>query len=267
MNPTLDMVVLSRNPGALHPMVRRGIEWQDSVHIRLHRLIGNWRPHDAHRWSVIVCTRNRGKRMGSQPWFMFLDDDVVLRTGSVSRMVHCLRSNATLAAIAADYLGESDRDDGVSQHVGMGATLFRRKDLDRLRFRWEPGKCECQCCCDDLRRQRREIKYCPGAGARASPHACFNVVLITTCMSASRCSIQASANCKLQTALEQTRVKPGEMQIPRFMDRVSTRDPNLPGSRLFERDSKQPNLRRKVQWRAARCQDSSSLTRLPTVPT
>ncbi|MCR9295812.1 MAG: glycosyltransferase family 2 protein [bacterium] len=166
MNPTIDVVVLSRGQGPLHPLVRRGIEWQDCVHIRLHRLTGNWRPHDVHRWSVIVRTRNRGKRMGSQPWFMFLDDDVVLAPGSVSRMMHFLRSNASLAATAADYLGEAHGDSGFSQHVGMGATLFRRTDLDRIRFRWQPGKCECQCCCDDLRRQGREIKYCHEAGAK-----------------------------------------------------------------------------------------------------
>jgi hypothetical protein len=41
----------------------------------------------------------------------------------------------------------------------MGATLFRRSALDRIQFRWETKKCECQCCCDDLRRLGYGIAY------------------------------------------------------------------------------------------------------------
>jgi hypothetical protein len=41
----------------------------------------------------------------------------------------------------------------------MGATLFRRSALDRIHFRWEAKKCECQCCCDDLRRLGFGIAY------------------------------------------------------------------------------------------------------------
>ena len=48
----------------------------------------------------------------------------------------------------------------------MGATLFRRGVLDQICFRWEPGKCECQCCCDDLRRHSIGIGYCAAACAR-----------------------------------------------------------------------------------------------------
>jgi hypothetical protein len=48
----------------------------------------------------------------------------------------------------------------------MGATLFRREALGPIRFRWEPGRCECQCCCDDLRALGRGIGYLDGAHAR-----------------------------------------------------------------------------------------------------
>ena len=48
------------------------------------------------------------------------------------------------------------------RHVGMAATLFRRERLERLTFRWEPGKCECRCCCDDLRRAGFGIGYLAG---------------------------------------------------------------------------------------------------------
>jgi hypothetical protein len=41
----------------------------------------------------------------------------------------------------------------------MGATLFRREALDRIEFRWETNRCECQCCCDDLRKLGIEIAY------------------------------------------------------------------------------------------------------------
>jgi hypothetical protein len=47
----------------------------------------------------------------------------------------------------------------------MGATLFRRPALNRIRFRWIRDRCECQCCCDDLRRQGIGIRYAPEARA------------------------------------------------------------------------------------------------------
>jgi hypothetical protein len=38
-----------------------------------------------------------------------------------------------------------------------------------MTFRWEEGKCECQCCCDDLRRAGYGIGYLPGAQAWHRP--------------------------------------------------------------------------------------------------
>ena len=49
------------------------------------------------------------------------------------------------------------------RHVGMAAILFRRERLADLTFRWEPDKCECLCCCHDLRRQGHGIGYLAGA--------------------------------------------------------------------------------------------------------
>ena len=68
-------------------------------------------------------------------------------------------------ALAADYLGEG-HEGHVTRHVTMGATLFRRAVLDQIRFRWRDERCECQCCCDDLRRLRWAIDYCPYVKAR-----------------------------------------------------------------------------------------------------
>ena len=60
-----------------------------------------------------------------------------------------------------DVLGQSCA--GVpATHVGIGATLFRRDALDLVTFRWEPGRCECICCCDDLRKQLIGIDYADG---------------------------------------------------------------------------------------------------------
>jgi hypothetical protein len=85
------------------------------------------------------------------------------------------------AALASDYLGESTargpwaRPD---RHVAMGATLFRHEALRLIRFRSESDRCECQCCCDDLRRLGLAIAYLPearsrhdrAASSRCSPH-------------------------------------------------------------------------------------------------
>jgi hypothetical protein len=94
---------------------------------------------------------------------MFLDDDVVLKHGTVAALVSALEQRPGYGAIAADYLGESQ--DTVTHHVAMGATLFRRAVLDRLKFRWEPNRCECRCCCDDLRRLGYGVRYMSGTRA------------------------------------------------------------------------------------------------------
>jgi hypothetical protein len=53
----------------------------------------------------------------------------------------------------------------------MAATLFRREALQKVSFRWEPGRCECQSCCDDLRSAGMGIGYLPGALAWHRPDA------------------------------------------------------------------------------------------------
>src|SRR5262249_49951168 len=78
--------------------------------------------------------------------------------------------------LAADSAGEMNRgwqNWDYPRHVGMAAVLFRRERLARLTFRWETGKCECLCCCEDLRRAGFAIGYLPGAMAwhRPSPAA------------------------------------------------------------------------------------------------
>jgi hypothetical protein len=164
--PTVDLIFLSRD---LSPprdeiwsaaLAQRGVTW------RVHRVAGPRHRDDPNRWATIARARNDGKRRGTAQWIMFLDDDVILNPDCVARLVEGLESRPGFAALAADYAG--DMNDGWSHwdypaHVGMGATLFRRERLDELTFRWEPGKCECQCCCDDLRRAGFGIGYLRGA--------------------------------------------------------------------------------------------------------
>lgn len=109
--------------------------------------------------------RNAGKQLGDAPWVMFLDDDVALGADCIRQLVDELQDRPLYGALGADYLGER-RSGILAPHVAMGATLFRRDALERIRFRWQDGRCECQCCCDDLRRMLVGIDYSATARAR-----------------------------------------------------------------------------------------------------
>src|SRR5262249_35246916 len=163
----------TRDASPLREDVRQGIELQKGVSIVVHRVIGTPRPTDRHRWETIARARNEGRRRGSFPWVMYLDDDVVLGPGCVATLAEELRRRTLFAALAADSFGEMSPDAlnwDYPVHVRMAATMFRRERLARLQFRWEPGKCECQCCCDDLRQAGFGIGYLRGAQARHLPH-------------------------------------------------------------------------------------------------
>ena len=168
MIPTVDLVVLTRTSGSLPREVERGIRSEHGVQIVLHRVVGRAQSEVRCRWETIAEARNEGKRCGTTPWLMFLDDDVVLAPGCVSTLVRELSQRPMYGALAADYSGEA-REGQVAGHVTMGATLFRREALEQVRFRWREEKCECQCCCDDLRRLCWAIDYCPSAKARHLP--------------------------------------------------------------------------------------------------
>ena len=163
--PEIDVVVLSRAAAALHPSVSRSISRQRGVRIHLHHIVGEPSPSDRHRWETIARARNLGKGLGRQPWLMFVDDDVELAPSAIRDLFDGLVRRPDYAALAADYLGQCSTAD-FRRHVSMGATLFRRAALERIRFRWEADRCECQCCCDDLRRMVLGIGYLPGVKAR-----------------------------------------------------------------------------------------------------
>jgi hypothetical protein len=165
MAPDIDLVILSRDESALASDVQSGIAAQTDARLTIHRVTGRARPEDANRWQTIARARNEGKSKGQSDWVMYLDDDVALAPGCVRRLWDELQRRPAFGALAADYLGES-RADAPARHVGMGATLFRRAALAEIGFRWKTGRCECQCCCDDLRRIGFGIDYVPAAGAR-----------------------------------------------------------------------------------------------------
>jgi hypothetical protein len=174
MSVEIDVVVLSRDKSPLRPEIERGL-WtqnQDGLEMRLHRVIGAPLPGDSDRWVTIARARNEGLARASSSWVMYLDDDVVLSPSCVRRLLEGLHERPGHAALAADYLGESKAHGPWSRpdpHVAMGATLFRRRALGLIRFRSQPGRCECQCCCDDLRRLGLAIAYLPEARARHDP--------------------------------------------------------------------------------------------------
>jgi hypothetical protein len=168
----VDIVVLTRDASPIRQDVLGAIYAQVSIIPTVHRVIGAPREDDAHRWQTIARARNEGKRLGSSPWLMFVDDDVVLGRGCIASLLQTLQAQAEFAAFAADYNHEMKAGHGnpdYPRHVGMGATLFRRKALESVTFRWEDQRCECQCCCDDLRKAGYGIGYLPEAIAWHKP--------------------------------------------------------------------------------------------------
>jgi hypothetical protein len=144
--------------------VDAGLDCQRGVQIVVHRVVGPPLPTDQCHWQTIARARNEGKRRGVAPWLMFVDDDVVLEPECVAMLLGELNRRPLFGAVAADYLGEMS-DGQVPRHVAMGATLFRREVLEQVDFRWGEQKCECQCCCDDMRQSLWGIAYSSAARA------------------------------------------------------------------------------------------------------
>lgn len=162
--PTIDLAVLTRDDSPLMPEVSDAIRRVHGVNLLVHRIVGSPRPDDPHRVATIARARNAAVQQARTPWLMFLDDDVVLAPDCVARLHHALTARPEYAGFGADYLGENSSR-RTSTHVTMGATLFRTSALKQNPFRWELSKCECLCCCEDLRRKGNRIDYLPGARA------------------------------------------------------------------------------------------------------
>ncbi len=162
--PTIDLAILTRDDSPLMPTVSEAIHRVRGVNLLVHRIIGSPRKDDPHRVATIARARNAAVQQAKTPWLMFLDDDVALAPDCVSRLQNALAARPEYAGLGADYLGEA-RPRRTSHHVTMGATMFRTSALQRNPFRWETSKCECLCCCEDLRRLGHRVEYLSGARA------------------------------------------------------------------------------------------------------
>ena len=174
MPPEVDVVLLSRDLSPPRPDVWQALLAQQGVSLHIHRVTGPRLPDDPNRWTPIVRARNLAKSQGAAPFILLLDDDVILDPSCTALLLQALQARPHFAALAADYA--ADMSNPLEQwdyprHVAMGCTLFRRQHLQSLTFRWEPGKCECQCCCDDLRQSSLAIGYLPSALAQHIPSA------------------------------------------------------------------------------------------------
>lgn len=158
---TVDLVVLTRDETDLDSRVAKAIASQDGVDVRVHRMVGRPAPYHRFKWETVVDARNRGKTAGDSPWLMFLDDDVVIPADCVRRLLHELKNRGSFGALAADYRDEAVAS-GVAEHVAMGATLFRRQVVEETEFRASPKRCDCSCCCEDLRKRHIGINYVDG---------------------------------------------------------------------------------------------------------
>lgn len=202
--PSIDLALLTRDDGPLHDSVRDAINSQVGVRLNVHRVVGQPLVGDASRIATIARTRNEAVRRSRSDFLMFLDDDVVLARDCISRLHHGLIARSNYGAFAADYLGESSSHRH-SRHVAMGATLFRRSALLRDPFRWEPGKCECLCRCEDIRRRGARIDYLSGArawhlSARQSRGCCETGNLLPVKSSSALDDPEAIKNAKVLVA-------------------------------------------------------------------
>ena len=136
------------------------LENQGDVALQHYIVDGTPMPGDK-RLDAIVRARNHAKQVGIAHYAMFLDDDIVLPPRGIEKLVYALIFSPRYAAIGIDCQGLIQPSSG-AVHVGMGAVLFIRPILEPIQFRHEPGKCECLCCCEDIRRMGYCIDYYPG---------------------------------------------------------------------------------------------------------
>ena len=149
----------------IHKKVLFALEDQADVALNHYKLEGEPPLYGEGRIEAIARARNQVKKLGTAHFVMFLDDDVVLPKDGIKDLTYALFFNREYAAIGIDYQN-APRDPFGRIHVAMGAVMFLRPILEQIRFRTEPGKCECLCCCEDIRRMGYLIDYLPGVKAK-----------------------------------------------------------------------------------------------------
>jgi len=145
--------------------VLEALKIQGEVQLKHYIVEDTFHQPNEDRIQAIAQVRNRAKKMGNAHYVMFLDDDVVLPPKGIEKLVYAIFFNPHYAAIGIDYQGHSQPSPWTN-HVAMGAVMFVRPILERIHFRTEPNRCECDCCCEDIRRMGYLIDYLPGIKAK-----------------------------------------------------------------------------------------------------
>lgn len=161
---SVDVVILSRTSAPVSEELRVALKAQRGVRVQVFRVIGNRHPDDVNRWQTIARARNHGRNLGTAPWLLFLDDDVIPDADCIRTLIDDLHSDPGLAISAANYNRQTVIP-GDDPHVVMGCALFRRCVLSQFEFRFEANVCECGCCANDLRKIAWRIAYSQRASA------------------------------------------------------------------------------------------------------
>ncbi len=158
----IDVDVLTvLGPGmSVHDRVLSALKNQGDVNLKHYIVEGQALLPGEDRITAIAKARNCAKELGDSHYAMFLDYDVVLPPSGIEKLVYALILNPYYAAIGIDYQNIF-QPSVLNIHVAMGSVLFIRPILQKIVFRTEPGKCECYCCCEDIRQMGYLIGYLP----------------------------------------------------------------------------------------------------------
>jgi hypothetical protein len=158
---TVDVLTLLAPGESVPDPAVRALARQGAMRLVAHQVVGRGAPGED-RVQTIARARNAARALGDAPYVLFLDRDVVLPDAGIEHLLIGLFANPQYAALGINY---QDPVAGPAIHVAMGCTLFYRSILERLEFRTVPGRCECLCCCEDIRRMGYRIDYLPGLRA------------------------------------------------------------------------------------------------------
>jgi hypothetical protein len=159
----VDVLTVLRPGDAICPPVLEALKNQGGVRLEHYIVEGRRNPGEG-RVTAVARARNHAKTRGTAHYALFLDRDVVLPPLGIEALVYGLIFNPRYAALGINYQAEVRSSCAV--HVAMGATLFIRLILERIQFRAEGRRCECSCCCADIRRMGYGIDYLPGLRAQ-----------------------------------------------------------------------------------------------------
>ena len=158
----VDILTVLAPAEVMHPAAESALREQGAVELRHFFSEGRRLPGER-RVEAIVRARNAVKTQGAARFVMFVDRDVALPSGGIETLVFNLLLNRHHAALGINY--QEARPRSPAPHVAMGALLTYRRILEAMPIRCAPGRCECSCFGEDLRRAGYGIDYLPGLKA------------------------------------------------------------------------------------------------------